>query len=380
MTRRRVLIVPAWYPTAEDPVTGIFVREQAALVAARHEVVVLYPFEPGAPARGLWSIAEAEEDGIRTVRVRRRRLPVPKHELPLAVAATRAALRRLRAEGFVPDVLHAHVFTAGAVARAAVGRRVPVIVTEHLSDIGRARVEGIALRVARFAYRRADLLAPVSENLAERLRRLADTPTRVIPNVVDTARFRPPVDGQRPAAPPERLLAVAGLVPVKDVPTAIEAFARVRRERPDARLEILGDGPERARCEGVARRLGVWEGVRFAGRVERDAVAERMRTSHLLVSASAYESLPGNQLEALASGLPVVATAVGGVPHVIDDEVGRLVLPGDPEALAAAILDVLAHRDAYDPARIAARTRERYGPEHVAALWDEVYEELASRG
>ncbi len=377
-----MLVVPAWYGTPEDPFAGVFVREQARLVAARHDVAVVHPFAPGAPARGrLWSVDEAVEDGIPTLRVRIRRLPLPPRELPAAAAGTRAALARLRRRGWVPDVIHAHVFSAAAVARLAAGRRTPMVVTEHFSGLANGDVRGVSLRVARFAYGSAGLVAPVSRNLAERIAALGvRTPVRAIPNAVDTARFRPPAADERPAPEPERLLLVGALTPIKRVPDAIEALARLRATRPHATLELVGDGPERAACEALARRLGVGDAVRFAGRLDRDAVAARMRASHVLVSASAWENLPGNQLEALASGLPVVATAVGGVPDLIDAEVGALVPPGDPAALAAAINDVLARREAFDPVRMAARTAERFGPRRIAALWDDVYAELAAGG
>jgi L-malate glycosyltransferase len=381
MSRRRVLIVPTWWATPADPLAGVFVREQARLVAARHDVAVLFPFDPAPPARGLWEVAEDEEDGLPTLRVRRRRLPVPKHALALSVAGARAALRRLRARGFVPEIVHAHVFAAGAVARLAAGRGVPLVVSEHYSGIARGQVRGFELHRARFAYRAADLVAPVSGVLERAVTALAPhARIRVIPNAVDLDRFHPPAPGERPDGPPWRLLLVGALTPVKGIPTALAALAELARERPDVVLEIAGDGPLRAECEALAAGLGVAGRVRFLGRLERDAVAARMRASHVLVSASEWENLPGNQLEALASGLPVVATRVGGVPELIDERAGALVSAGDPAALAAALADVLARRAAFDPRQLAAAARERFGPARVAAAWDEAYERLAGAG
>jgi glycosyltransferase involved in cell wall biosynthesis len=380
MTRRRVLIVPGWYATAEDPVAGVFVREQAQLVAERHDVVVLYPFEPGPVAGRLWSVAEVEEDGLPTLRVRRRTLPIPKHATALAIGGTRAALGLLRKRGWVPDVIHAHVFTAAAVVRAAAaGGGIPLVVTEHDSGMARGRVGGMPLRAARFAYEAADLVAPVSSNLAERIAALGvATPIRVIPNAVDTDRFAPgQCNGGADAGDSERLLLVGGLVPVKGIPTVLAALAELRAGRPSAVLEIVGDGSDRGALEALAQQLGLADAVTFSGRLDRDGVAARMRASHVLVSASEWENLPGVQLEALASGLPVVATRVGGVPDVIDDEVGALVEPGDSHALATALAGVLDRRHTFDPARLAARVRERFGREHVAAQWDAVYDELA---
>lgn len=375
--RRRVLIVPAWYHTPDDPFHGVFVREQARLVSAKHDVVILYPFQPGAPRRGPWEVSEQVEDGIPTLRVARR--PLAGRDLPQTVAGTRAALRRLRRRGWVPDVVHAHVFSAAAVARMAVGRRIPMVVTEHFTGIAQATVRGVARQLARFAYQSADLVAPVSANLARRIAELGvTTPTRVLPNAVDTTRFSPPEQPRRLDGDGERLLLVGAMVPIKGVPVALEALVLLRRSRPGATLEIVGDGPCRAEYEELARRLGLNGVVHFAGRLGRDEVAERMRASHVLVSASKSENLPGVQLEARASGLPIVATAVGGVPDLVDEEAGVLVPYGDAQALADGIQDVLSRYDQFDGARLAARTDERFGPARVAALWDEVYEDLAA--
>ncbi len=369
----RVLVVPSWYPNAEDPTSGTFVREQALLVADRHEVAVLYGFEPGIPRRGRWEVGFEVQDGLPTVRVRVG--PPRRGRFPFVLGGLGAGLARLRREGFAPDVIHAHVYESGAFA-ALLAPRTQLVVSEHFSAVARGRLGRIDLVLARFGYARADLVAPVSAGLAKRLAELGvRTPIRVVPNAVNTDRFHPPATHER-ADGEERLLLVGGLVPIKGVPVALEAVARLQSSHPRAVLEIVGDGPERAALQTLAMRLGIADAVRFSGRLDRDAVAERMRAADVLVSASEWENLPGVQVEALASGLPVVATRVGGVPDVVDDDVGALVSPGDPSALAEALAATLERRD-LDPGRLAARARERFGQERVAALWDEIYSELA---
>jgi glycosyltransferase involved in cell wall biosynthesis len=131
------------------------------------------------------------------------------------------------------------------------------------------------------------------------------------------------------------LLAFAGrLTEQKDVDTLLAAM----RGLPDATLVLLGDGPERSRLERLAQEYGLGERTRFLGAGEREDVLRLSRAADAVVLSSTWENLPHTVVEALSVGTPVVATAVGGVPEVVEDGVnGLLVPPGDVEALAEAL-------------------------------------------
>ncbi len=101
-----------------------------------------------------------------------------------------------------------------------------------------------------------------------------------------------------------------------------------------------------------------------------------MRDADLFVLPSFHENLPVVLIEAQASGLPAVATTVGGVPELVDDAAGELVAPGDPEALAAAIRRALDARDRFDPAALHARAEQRYGYTAICARWTDLYRSL----
>jgi glycosyltransferase involved in cell wall biosynthesis len=254
----------------------------------------------------------------------------------------------------------------------------PLVVSEHYTGFERGLVRGSDLITARRAFRGADLLAPVSEELAERLRPLAGrTPMRVVGNPVDTEAFHPP-DGAREEGPP-RLLTVAWLDPKKGHRFLLDALPLLGRD--DVTLDLVGGGELRPELEAQAARLGLTGRVRFLGPLAKEGVAELMRRADLLVLPSLHENLPVVLAEAMASGLPAVATRVGGVADLLDHEgAGTLVSPGDPEALAEAIRGRLdAPRP--DPAELAARAAERFGYETLGRTWDEIYDELLeSRG
>ncbi|MCW5632292.1 MAG: glycosyltransferase family 4 protein [Rubrivivax sp.] len=256
-------------------------------------------------------------------------------------------------------------------------RGVPVLVNyrggEAAAFLQRSR------RLVRFTMRRAACVA-VPSGFLQQVFAQHGMHCEVLPNIVDLARFRP-AEGGPPGAP--HLLVARNLEPLYDNATALRAFAVVRARHPAARMTIAGTGPEQGALGQLARELGVHDAVRFAGRVERDTMAELLRASRVAINPSLADNMPNSVLEALASGVPVVSTAVGGVPFVVaDGETALLVPPGDAHAMAAAV-----HRLLADPplaVRLAAAGLaevQRYTWARVAPRLAECYRHaLATRG
>lgn len=142
-------------------------------------------------------------------------------------------------------------------------------------------------------------------------------------------------------APTDEVVGIVGrLLPVKDHPTLLRAMVHVRRVRPAARLLIVGDGPDRAACEALARGLDLQDAVVFAG--QREDVARMVAAMDVVAMPSLHEGYPYAVLEALAAGKVVVATDVGGLPEIITaGRNGLLVPPSNPAALADALVEAL---------------------------------------
>jgi glycosyltransferase involved in cell wall biosynthesis len=375
--RLRILVVPKWYPWPERPVFGLFCREHARALSTRHDVVVLASLATPRPAFKAFSLEDAVEDGTRTLRVRYRRPFLRPAAMGFQLAGMLVALRRLRREGWRPDVVHAHVYQAGPPA-LSLGRvsRAKVAITEHYTGFGRGLVTGYDRRLARMSFRRADVVGAVSEELAGQLRALAPRArVEVVPNTVDTGVFHPPAQPRANGAP-ARLLNVADLAEKKGQRVLLEALAQL----PDATLEIAGEGPERQPLERLARELGIADRVTLLGSQPPARVAELMRCADLFVLPSFHENLPVVLIEAQASGLSAVATSVGGVPELVDAAAGATVAPGDPNALATAIRTALATPGRRDPAALAARAAERFGYAAVCDRWSRIYRDVGAAG
>ena len=175
-----------------------------------------------------------------------------------------------------------------------------------------------------------------------------------IPNGVDLDHFRPtrrPGDGTRFV-----IGCTARLHKKNDHATLLRAFATVAARSPQAKLLLVGRGPEEAHLKALADELGIASRASFVG--EQPDVAPYLLQMDLYVQSSVAEGMPNSVLEAMATGLPVVATAVGGTPDaVIDNETGLLVPPGDPSALADAVLRLLSDQRLAESFGRAGRAR-----------------------
>ena len=251
--------------------------------------------------------------------------------LPYALALWRAAGRC--------DLFHVmansgwswHLFAAPAIHIAA-WRGVPVVVNYRGGEAGpflkRARTT-----VRRTVARAALLVVPSGFLQAVFAQHGIDA--QILPNIVDLARFRPP-QGQRVRG--AHLVVVRNLEPIYDNATAVRALALLRQTHPAAHLTIAGTGPEAPALRALVTSLGLEAVVRLTGRLDRDEVAALYREADVALNPSTVDNMPNSVLEALASGVPVVSTNVGGVPFLVQDGITALLVPPyDPAALAAAL-------------------------------------------
>ncbi len=261
-----------------------------------------------------------------------------------------------------PDVVHIHSGAWLKAARAARAVGVPRVVhTVHgLPERDRFRIRLVLRAGARLTDWVVAVSDPLRGYLIDRLG-VPEHKTLTVLNGVDTERFAP---GQGTSAFRQEIQAgnrlllgmVARFHPVKNQASLVEAFALVRRNRKDVTLVLIGDGPERESIRELVGRLGLTSDVVFAG--NRTDMPEVYRALDMFVLSSITEGTSMSILEAMASGLPIVATDVGGTSHLLGpDPVGRLVAPSDPDALADGLLDLLGDDDGRALMGRAARDR-----------------------
>lgn len=357
----RVLLFSTLYPSSARPGHGLFIetrlRELMKSGAVDARVVAPVPWFPSTnPRFGAWSKMSATpaRETRHGLDVQHPRYALPpkigQHVAPLTLAlGALPAIRRLRREGFVPELIDAHYFYPDGVAAALLGRwlGLPVTVTARGSDVHVIGRHPLSRRLMRWTAGRAEAAIGVCRALTDAMADWGVDGARlqVIRNGVDLQRFHPlpPADARRSlgvdGAP--LVLAVGNLVPVKGHALLVDAFALLRQRHPGARLCLIGDGPLRGALQAQAAALGLADAVRFVGPVPNDRLAPWYSAADLLVLPSHSEGWANVLLESMACGTPVVATDVGGSGEVLGDAGVGLLVPDRAPATMAARIDAL---------------------------------------
>ena len=283
-----------------------------------------------------------------------------------------------------PQIVHGFMVHANLLARLMrLISPIPVLICS-----ARSTDEGGHFR--EHLYHRTDFLCDLTTQVSraglERYVEVGAVPRKkicFIPNGVDTARFCPDSIARNLLRKAMGLsaafvwLAVGRFDVPKDYPNMLRAFAYVAKERPDAVLILVGDGLLRPTMERLAKNLSLTDRVRFLG-IRRD-ISEVMNAADSYIMSSAWEGMANVLLEASATGLPIVATDVGGNPEVVMDNVmGLLVPPKDSESLASAMLHLMSLSDEERRKMGEAgrqHTKANYSLDRVADMWETLYSE-----
>lgn len=353
----RVLVVTTWYPSVVAPVSGTFVRKDAELIAAAHDVHVVHLALP----EHLSAADEvADQDHL-----------VPVTRIPMSRSDPRqfgAAWRRVAPLIERSDILHTQAFSA---LLPFIGRRVnvPWVHSEHWSGLVDRSSLGFSGRFAFHAtsgqLRKPDMVTAVSDFLASHVRHHRKGPIMIVPPVVPEATVVPP-----PRDPGLiRLVAVGGLVEGKGPLLALDAVRELRRRGVGASLTWVGDGPLRKSLAtaGDARELALLGSLDTAG------VSAALDGADIFLLPTKGETLCLSALEAITHGRPVVIGNRGGQREYVTSENGRLVAERTAAAYADAVQDVWANREQLPPERVAASIGDRFHAVHVLAGYQAAY-------
>ena len=388
-----VLLIPSWYATPDNPVAGSFFREQAlALQRAGHRVGVIAPRVrsirelPSALVGAAQGIQHRDDCGLATYDLQGAQLlPGLRRANDLAwISAGRRLFGRYVARQGTPDIIHSHaMFTAGIIgAEIARSSGIPLVITEHSTVYQRRPIPAFQIEEAQAALRTAAALLVVSPQLAEQMQRVlgdAANDAQWVPNVVDREFLESELRPER-AVGPFRFLNVAFLHEKKAHADLLAAFAERFAGDADCQLRIGGDGPERERLRSLAGALGIAEQVVWLGPLSREAVGDEMRAADVFVLPSRLETFGVVVAEALASGLPVIATRSGGPECIVGERDGLLVDVGDVSALGDAMVRLRASIATYDAADIRLRCEEGFGEGALVDALEAVYGRVLAEG
>ena len=315
---------------------------------------------------------------------------IRKRAIPLSARETGEILAAL--DRHETDLLHVY-FGSVAARLLPVLRQVscPFIVSFHGADAGVDTQDQAYREALHEVFELAGLVLARSESLLKRLRELGchQEKLRLNPTGIPIEEF----PFQQRSIPPEGgrwgLLQVCRLVEKKGLPVALRAFVEVRKVHPSAQFHIAGDGPMRLELEAMARELGVGEFVHFHGFINQEQLQLLAAEAHLFLHPSQMaadgnrEGIPNAMLEAMSTGLPVVATRHGGIPEAITEgESGFLVDEGDSQALAEASLALMKDTGLYQQCAQGARdvVQQRFATSRAVGALEACYEEALELG
>lgn len=367
-----ILVVSNGYPTAKYPLYGIFELDQArALADAGHHVIFAAVDMRSIRRWRKWGYGFFEKDGMEIGTIN-----VPVGAVPWKLKgfvgnlAFRSLYRRISKKYGRPDLIHAHFSECALnVVETCKRENIPYVVTEHSSAVNRDDLNGAEIARIRYVYQNASAVVAVSRALAKRIEYYSGVKAVVIPNIIDFSVFsaeRKPHEGFR-------FVSAGCLNTRKGFDVLLAAFRKCTVSGMKAELLIMGDGPERKPLENLVKEFGMTQQVRFFGEYARSQFAEELSRSDTFVLASRSETFGVVYAEAMAGGLPVIATRCGGPEDFVDESSGLLVNVDDIDALAEAMMVMYKGSSSYNGAEISRCAKERFSGDHIAGELTKVF-------
>lgn len=303
--------------------------------------------------------------------------PNPRWDHLSWTAAGLAGYRRYVEAFGTPDLIHAHNALHAGLLAARIRRRfgVPYVLTEHSSYYHQGLAPPSLAGAVRAAIAGASSHSVVSPALRASLERTMGPlprPSHLLPNVLP-ARFEDAPAERTPTGGGFIVLCVGSFLAVKGQEHLIRAFATFRHRHPEAQLRLAGEGPQRPVMQALARELEIDDAVIFLGEITPDMVRDEMLRADVLALPSLFETFGVVVIEAMACGLPVLATRCGGPDEVVTPGAGWLVRPGDAGALAEGLVRAHAERRRIDRGRLREQSIARYGRAAFAQRAEQLY-------
>jgi len=372
----KLMIISNGVPLEDRPLLGIFEFDQAkALTQAGIEVCFL-----GVDLRSLrrwrkWGITHGVQEGVQWYNI-----SWPVGAVPVGLHCRIGALALEKLYHYVvlknskPDIIHAHFWHMGNIAaKLAQKENVPFVITEHSSSMCQKEYNERIIRCAAQGYYCAKKLICVSTALSRSVKDKTGIDSIVIPNLLSTEDFQ---SVGRKKTDRFGFVFTGNLIEGKKPGLLLKAFSTISQRYPDTRLGIIGDGELRSALEKQVHELDLEEKIVFYGRLTRKEIAEVYQEYDCFALPSAGETFGVAYIEALAAGLPVIATRCGGPEDFITEENGILIDVDCEEQLIQAMEYMYINRNAYDARRLSSAAKEQFSPKKITQRLQEVYGSL----
>lgn len=384
-----ILIIPSWYPENPEDPDGSFFREQSLALHERgHNVGVIAPrlisvTQPGKFKFALRGITEANDQGMPTYRLSTINFTprMPKFYFKTMERMTEKLFAHYVNKHGLPDIIHLHsIIRAGTGAlKVAEKYNIPLIYLEHHTGFAEGTFEKYILSIARDVAISSAANFAVGSSTAKILDDILDLPENnfgVMPNSVSDIFLNHPLE--KKSTSHFTFSHVSFLCKRKRVDIILQAFATHFRGKQNLSLVIGGDGPDRHRLEELSKELGVAEQVQFTGMLNRMQVRDLMAKADAFLLASDFETFGVVLVEAMAIGLPLIATRSNGPEDIITPGTGYLVEQGDVIGFGNAMQNLVENRDNWKPEHLRQSCASRFSSDVLVSKWEEIYRDALS--
>jgi glycosyltransferase involved in cell wall biosynthesis len=389
---RKILWLVSWYPNATDPFTGDFIKRQAEAVSAFQSLKIIFvgkktenPIDDQTNLTALDSDNKTLQEFILYDSTIENGIPGSKIvSLYRYFKKHLGIIRLLKKSGELPDLIHVHVaMKAGLVALYLKWKyKIPYVLTEHWTGYYPEAKYSLFKKSYFFRYctkqilKKADRFLPVSNSLGNLVNRYwAHIPFQIIPNCVNTSLFFPSTGGFTHGF---RFIHISSLTYPKNPEGIIQAFTKLLKH--DVQADLVLVGPlSHSLTEFISASGLPPERIHCTGELSYERVGIELRKSSALVMFSHYENMPCVILEALCTGVPVIAADVGGIPEVINKENGILVQAGDEDALADAMTEMIRNCQQYDKSKISTEAAALFSYQTIGEQIMHVYDSVLDK-
>lgn len=381
----KIFFVARGWPSEREPQWGSFERDQAlALKQLGHEIVVLSVDARFRTYHRQCGITKEMHDEIPHFSIFAgsfwgkplRSISMPLHLKVLQKLALFLFKRVVVQEG-MPDAVYGH-YLGGCSMALAIKRRygIPAVGIEHWSRLGYKKIEKSVKEEAVHTYPYLDRQIVVSSALRENIKNNIGVETVVINNMVGNEFFYRPIEKKEIVV---RFVTTGNLLPVKGFDNLITAFSQLHLPPNTWSLNIIGGGKEHDNLQQLIDNFGLKESIRLCGRKNREGVIEMLQNSDVYVMSSRSETFGVAAIEALACGLPVIATDCGGARDFLSMDNGLLCPVNDIHKLAEALFTMYKYHGDYNRAKIAEDCQKRFSSEAIGKQLERIFEEVISK-
>lgn len=378
----RIFVISHGYPTPQSPQWGCFEKDQAEALAALGHEVVMISFD--GRLRRPWNkigISKHYANGVHAYEYAL--IPTPfwgkltggiRHNYSCWLLDK--AYKRAVKDWGTPDILYSHFLNLTYKALYLKKKyHLPLVGVEHWSEINKPVLKEEVTKMGRQTYSHLDGLIAVSSSLQEKIKEHFGQESIVVHNTFSNEFFYQ----KKESTDMLRLITTGSLIPIKGQDVLISALAKTHFSDNQWQLTIIGEGEERQNLEQLIVDNKLEQNVLLVGRKCKEDIAKALQKSDVYIQPSRNENFSVAVLEALACGLPVVATICGGIQECINESNGRLFPVDDVDALAEILTDMAVNLSKYDRQAIADDCQRRFGTKVIAQQITRVLEDAIKK-